>query len=192
MTIHYLSKKCPNCKGKMLMYYAPYCPDCFPKKDTKKNFIRSMEFIQHKYNIDITDYAAKKYGVKSSFDFNCKHCIAWENKHFPIPLEYTTDPLPTCRFNQKGKDWCDTKEGRKFFQDMYMGYGSAPDGACKEIPKWNWGDLFRDTYEYMNDCSITINWKDLYECCKEDWQREITQLFIDEFGKRDIHIHISW
>ena len=193
MSRHYIDNcKCPECGGKMVMYYSPYCPSCIPIKKVKKNLIQSITYIEHKYDIETRDYAAKKHGVKGSISFNCDHQEKWKENFAPIPKEYITDPLPQCRFNQKGKDWYDTLEGRDFFRNRDDAYRIAPDGKSKEIPYWDWWHMFVDIYEFHNDCWIVINWKDVYDCCKYDWQREITQLFIDEFGKKDIKVQISW
>ncbi len=56
----------------------------------------------------------------------------------------------------------------------------------------DWWHLFIDSYEFVNDCKIVINWSCLYDMCKEDWQRDITQLFVNEFGDEEIEVEISW
>ena len=189
---HYINEKCPTCGGKMIMYYNPYCPSCIPVKKVKKNLIQSIDYIEHKYDIETRDYAAKKHGVLSSSKFNVDNQLKWEEANYPIPEEYTTNPLDRCRFNQKGMDWYNTPEGDKFFRNLRNDYEKSPEGKCKEIPYWDWWHLFCDTYEFRNDSWIVINWRDLYDACEYDWQREITALFVKEFGKRDIKIEISW
>lgn len=190
---HYINNStCSTCGSKMIMYYGPYCPTCIPLKKVKKNLIQSIDYIEHKYNIETRDYAAKQHGVRSSSYFNCAHKEKWKENFSPIPQEYITDPLPKSRFNQKGRDWSYSKEGNEFFNKRDNAYANAPDGKCKEIPYLDWWHLFCDIYEFRNDSWIIINWKDVYDRCTEDWQREITQLFINEFGKRDIKIQISW
>jgi hypothetical protein len=176
----------------MIMYYTPYCPSCIPVKKVKKNLIQSITYIEHKYDIETRDYAATKNGIKDSISFNCKHEAEWKDKFAPIPKKYTTKPLKGYILNAKGLEWSKTPEGQDFDRKCNEAYRNAPDGKCKEIPYWDWWHHFCDCYDFTNDCSITINWKDVYEQCTEDWQREITQLFIDEFGKRDIGVRISW
>lgn len=183
---------CPSCNGKMLMYYVPYCPACIPKAKVKKNLVQSIDYIEHKYKIKTRDYAATKQGVESSISFNVNHAEAWKESFSPTPIEYVSDPLPQYRFNQAGMDWYDTPAGREFFRKRVEAYAKAPDGEAKEIPYQDWWHLFCDVYEFRNDSWIVINWQDVYESCAEDWQREITKLFVDEFGKRDIRIEISW
>jgi hypothetical protein len=184
---------CPSCQGKMLMYYVPYCPACIPKAKVKKNLIQSIHYIEHKYKLKTRDYAAAKHGVDgSSTTFNFNNAEAWKESFSPIPAEYVKDPLPQRRFNQAGMDWYDTSAGREFFRKRDEAYAKAPDGKAKEIPYQDWWHLVCDLYEFSNDSWIVINWQDLYDSCDEDWQREITKLFIAEFGKRDIRIEISW
>jgi len=192
MSRHYINEKCPTCNGKMIMYYAPYCPSCIPKAKVKKNLIQSISYIEHKYDIETRDYAAKKHGVVNSIRDNCDREEKWKENFAPIPKEYITNPLDKCRFNQKGMDWYNTPKGRDFFDKRDKAWRESPDGECKDIPYWDWWHHFVDCYEFRNDSWIVINWKDVYEQCTEDWQREITQLFIDEFGKRDIKVEISW
>jgi hypothetical protein len=165
---------------------------CFSKAKTKKNYIRSLNFIKHKYDINIYDYAAKKHNQLTSTSFNCEHSEAWKEKFAPIPKKYLTDPLPNCRFNQKGRDWYDTPAGREFFRKRDAAYRAAPDGEALEIPYQNWHHLICDVYQFGNGCWIMVNWGNVYECCQHDWQRDITQLFINEFGKRDIKMEFSW
>ncbi len=192
MSRHYINEKCPTCNGKMIMYYAPYCPSCIPVKKVKKNLIQSISYIEHKYDIETRDYAATKNGIKDSFEYNINHEEKWKNKFAPIPKKYTTKPPKGYQFNSKGMEWYKTREAQDFLDKRTEAYRKAPDGKCKEIPYWDWWHHFCNCYDFTNDCSITINWKDVYDQCTEDWQREITQLFIDEFGKRDIKVEISW
>lgn len=187
-----LDDACPSCHGNMLMYYAPYCPMCTPKAKVKKNLIQSIDYIEHKYKLDTRDYGATKAGIKDSIKFNSDHSEDWKDRFFPIPAEYVRDPLPQCRFNQQGMDWYNSPAGRTFLYKRDEAYKKAPDGEAKEIPYLDWWHLFCDLYEFSNDSWIVINWQCVYECCNEDWQREITKLFIDEFGKHDIRIKISW
>lgn len=188
---HYIDDmKCPKCNGKMIMYYSEYCPMCFSKAKTKKNYCRSINFIEHKYGIDVHDYAAKP--GKSSTSFNCDHEEKWKEKLAPIPTEYLTDPLPNYRFNQKGMDWYKTPEGDAFFRKRDEAYRAAADGKALEIPYQNWHHLVCHVYQFYNDSWTKINWQNIYDSCEHDWQREITTLFIKEFGKRDILMEFSW
>jgi hypothetical protein len=190
---HYIeNKKCPTCNGKMISYYGEYCPMCFSKSKTKKNYAMSQNFIEHKYDINIYDYAAKKRGYLTSSSFNYDHEEKWTEKFSPIPTEYLTDPLPNHRFNQKGMDWYNTQAGCDFFNKRGAAYNAAADGKALEIPYQNWHHLMCDVYEFHNDCWIMVNWQYVYESCDHEWQREITQLFINEFGKRAIKMEFSW
>jgi hypothetical protein len=184
--------KCPKCNGKMIIYYGDYCPMCFSKAKTKKNYIRSHNFIEHKYDLNIDDYAAKSHGQLTSTSFNCDHEEKWKEKLAPIPTKYLTDPLPNCRFNQKGMDWYDTPAGRDFFRKRDEAYYAAHDGKAQEIPYQNWHHLFCDVYQFHNDSWIKVNWQNVYDSCEHDWQRDITRLFIKEFGKKDILMEFSW
>jgi hypothetical protein len=188
---HYIKdSKCPTCGGKMVMYYSPYCPTCISKAKVKKNLIQAIDYIEHKYGIETRDYAAKD--CESSIKLNCDREEAWKEKFLPIPKKYITNPLPNCRFNELGMEWYNTPEGRDFFKKRDQAYKEASDGEVLEIPYQDWWHHFCDCYSFFNDSSIDINWQNVYDMCKEDWQREITQLFINEFGKRDITVKISW
>lgn len=188
---HYIKdSKCPTCGSKMIMYYSPYCPTCIPKAKVKKNLMQAIDYIEHKYGIKTRDYAAKD--GKSSTKSNSEREEAWKEKFAPIPVEYITNPLPTYRFNELGMKWYQTPEGRTFLEKRDQAYKEAPDGKILEIPYQDWWHHFCDCYSFCNDSWIVINWQYVYDMCKKDWQREITQLFINEFGKRDIKVEISW
>lgn len=187
---------CKVCGTKMHMYYIPYCPMCdraeeLRKSNPKYNLIKMITFIQTKYNIDIRDYATKKFNiVGSSTHYNCEHENKWKLNHYPI-LETFRD-TPEAAFNETGNKFYNSKEGKEFFNKMQIEYDNAPDGKCKEIPYWDWWHKFIDVYDFRNDCKITINFKHLLDRCGTNWQKEITQLFIDEYGTKDIEVEISW
>ena len=183
---------CPNCGRKMHMYYTPECPVCDFKGKAKKNLIQMIAYIEAKYNIQTRDCAAHKLGIKSSSEHNVKHQIKWEAKHYPLPPEYTENPLKGYSVNKKGIEFFDSPEGRKRSEEMREHYEKDPEGKAKEIPYQDWWHLFCECYQFSNDTSITINFQDILDNCKEDWEKEITQLFINEFGKKDIHVFISW
>lgn len=179
------------------MYYVPYCPMCTPKAKIKKNLMQSIDYIEHKHKIKTRDYGLTQRGIDSStransVSLNVDHAERWKNAFCPIPAEFMKDPLPNHRFNQAGMDWYKTPAGRATHTARDQAYKKAPDGEKMEIPYLDWWHMFVDVYEFSNDSWITINWQDVYDSCKEDWQREITKLFVDEFGKRDIRIRISW
>lgn len=194
MSRHYIEgMQCPDCKGKMIMYYGPYCPSCIPVKKVKKNLIQSISYIEHKYNIETRDYGATKLGVSDSFTYNEKLRQKWLKTHFPFPKKYTTPPLVKgFVVNKKGLDWLKTQKGTAFDLERNKAYSDAPDGECKEIPYLDWWHLFCSIYDFTNDCKIVINYQDILDSCDHDWQREITQLFVNEFGKKDIVVEISW
>ena len=183
---------CPKCGGKMQMYYSPYCPICDFKGKAKKNLMQMIYFIETKYKIDTRDYAKRPTGVKDGTSYNVKHQFAWEEKNYPIIVEWSKNPIKGSRFNKEGSDFCNSKEGREFWDKVRQHYREDPEGEAKEIPYWDWWHLFCDCYSFRNDSSITINFGDIMESCREDWQKEITQLFINEFGTKDMHVLISW
>lgn len=43
-----------------------------------------------------------------------------------------------------------------------------------------------------NGCLTSINWKEVYDVTEEEWQKEITNCFLKEFGDCDYTILISW
>lgn len=184
---------CKKCSHKLIMYYVARCPICDFKGKDRKNLLLMQYFIEAKHGITLRDYAAKKHGVKDSFTHNFNHKTNWENTHFPIPEKYTTNPVSGRCVNEKGMKWCDSPKGRKFFDDRRTAYRKAPDGECKEIERQDWWcDCICDNYDIRNDSVHRINFGHILGNCTEDWQREITQLFVDEFGKKDIVVEISW
>lgn len=190
-----LKQKCEVCNTKLVMYGMPVCPICSKGKYKRKyNFHMMQHYIEAKYKIkDLRDYAITKFKLKKCrYKLNIEHEQNWENKYFPIPEKYTKDPVKCFRFNLDGLNWSKSDEGSKFLQDKYEAYHIHPEGKCKEYPYLDFWHFIVDNIEIQNDCTRIFNWKDLKESATEDWQKEICQYFINEFGSKDMRVEISW
>lgn len=50
-----------------------------------------------------------------------------------------------------------------------------------------------DVYDNVgNDRAIYMNWARVRDAATEDWQRELGQMFVDDYGAEDIFYWISW
>lgn len=192
---------CPKCGSQLKMNYISYCPICKGIKKMKGKsyycYAEMEDFIEVKYGIELRDYHDYKFSDllrgKSMFEYNHKLQTKWEEKHFPIINEYRKNPLPDYSLNQKGMDFYNTMEGHQLFEKMHTEYEKAPDGKCKEIPYMDFWHFMLDYFgDVHNDSLHTVNWKDVYDCAKTDWQKEIAQLFVKEFGDKDYEVWISW
>lgn len=191
---------CIKCDSKMRMYYKPYCPLCEGVTNTKKGqnyqYAHFVDLIETKYDLNLRDYGASKHKVRSSSGWNVDHEMKWEDKHFPIPDEYLKPPFPKgYRVNQAGIDWFRTREGKEFEEKRNKAYRAAPDGKCKEIPYWDFWHFMLDKYfhgDISNDCIRHVNWQEVREEAREEWQQEIADLFVKEFGDKDYRVEISW
>ena len=184
---------CDKCGNKMHMYYTPWCPICDMKGKARRNLIQMVAHIEAKHGINIHDYAIKNSpNIKDSTSFNVDHLIEWERKYYPQIVEWEKNPVKNYRFNQAGINFCNSKQGNLFFNEVSKAYKAAPDGKALEIPRWDWWNLFTDVYEFSNDSIVTVSFKELLDACTESWQREITQLFIDTFGSKKMRLEVSW
>lgn len=183
---------CHKCGEKLHMYYTPYCPICDFKGKAKKNLMQMIAFIEAKYKIDTRDYAKRPSGVNDRIRYNIDHQFQWERTNYPVVAKWEENPIKDCRFNKEGMAFIKTKKGSDFIDKMRSHYRTAPDGEAKEIPNWDWWHLFCDCYEFTNDSWKEINFQHILSACTTDWQREITNLFIKEFGTKDLLVEISW
>jgi hypothetical protein len=135
------------------------------------DYLEIRDYIQEKYNIDERDY-------KRKFIAEEERIKRW--KEYLI-LEF-------------GKTYEELLKELGHINDLW-----ATTYNCKEpeinIPYcdyWHFllSKIFYDDIE--NGCYRIINWSEVLEVCKEDWQREITNLYIKEFGKEDMEIYIWW
>lgn len=130
--------------------------------------------------------------IKCMFTENIKHQQNWEKDHYPLIKKFMENPKEGYSFSQEGIDYSNTADGSKFFMDVHYAYTTDSDGQCKEIPYWDWWHLFTECYEFNNDSKITINFGYIMTRSFCIWQKEITQMFIDEYGTKDIEVEISW
>jgi hypothetical protein len=58
-------------------------------------------------------------------------------------------------------------------------------------------DFWHFMLDYFNDDfskgkPLHLNWSDVKDCADEEWQKEIAQLYIDEFGDQDYVVIVDW
>lgn len=190
--------KCSKCGALMVMHYRSYCPICEGVKKVKGesyyDYHEMEHFVEAKYGFKTRDYHNFKFKVKNSFAFNADHQHKWEEEHFPILKKYQKDPLPNLRFNSEGKKFFDSKEGNELWNKIREEYRKDPEGEAKEIPYMDFWHFMLDNYfgDISNGCIRTVNWKDVRDCVKEDWQGEIVDCFVKEFGDKDYKVIIQW
>jgi hypothetical protein len=71
-------------------------------------------------------------------------------------------------------------------------YAADPDGFAKEIPYMDFWHLLVDFTDMHNGLVKQFSWRDVFDFAVEDWQREVAQLFIDEFGEDEYDIEFTW
>ncbi len=190
---------CSECGNKLEMYYVPYCPICtaVKKEDGYYNLFKMIKkVIATNGNFDYHDYAPFKFKLtKSRYDVNRDLYLKWEEKNFPEFKAYRVNS-GEYEFNEKARAFFQTMEGAKIKEKVRVAYQIDPEGACKEYPYWNYwhflGDYLDSIGSWGNDTGSKVNWKDVREFCKTSWQREITDMFIKEFGTKTYPVWISW
>jgi hypothetical protein len=155
-----------------------------------------QEFIEEKYKCNLGDFSAHKHGLlKEKYGtsgYNVKHQFEWEATHYPRLAEFRKNPVPNYGMNQEGMDFYNTPEGYRWFDSIREAYNAAEDGKCKELPYENFWHFLLDKFDISNGVTCQINWVDLKDRCNNDWQREICDLFIKEFGEEDMDVEFSW
>lgn len=157
----------------------------------------SMEkFIEKKYNCILRDFAAHKYGLHKekygTIGYNVKHQVKWEETHYPKLVELRKNPVPGYGLNQEGMDYYKTAEGHKWFTSIREAYEVAEDGKCKELPHEDFWHFLLNQFDIVNEITYKINWAELKDVCSDNWQKEICDLLIKEFGENDMIIEFSW
>lgn len=159
-----------------------------PQMRTTYEYNEMADYINEKYNINIRDYASKEVGNRIAF--NLDQVAEWGVKHYP---QYYANPVEGYRLNQAGLDFCKTKEGIAFFNKINSEAEEArKNGIIKFIPYQDFWHCLCDYWDVSNGCTRKACWSNMKEYFKEDWQKEICDLFITEFGDDGYDIHISW
>jgi len=144
--------------------------------------------VAKKYNVKLDDYGATEAGIERSSQYNVDHKDAWERKRFPEMIEWEKNPEPGMRFSAEGG-----AAYRKRFDEITNAYLTDPDGRAKEIPFRSYWHFILDVYDNIaNDTILRFSFATVLERCEQDWQREITQLFINEFGAEEMLVEFSW
>ena len=155
-------------------------------------------YIEKKYGCDLCDFAAYKHNLTKekypygTISYNCNHEQQWKERNFPRLLELQKNPLPNYAFNQEGMDYYNSIEGYKWFTQIHESYEKAKDGKRKELPHHDFWNYLVDRFSISNGAVVTINWREFKSECKKEWQKEICDLFIREFGDKDMDIEFSW
>lgn len=156
------------------------------------DWIEVCDYINDKYSFDLDEFQHFWFKIEDSTRLNIEHRESWENENYPLIKKFRENPLPNKLFNQEGFDYLSTKEGSRWRQEIREAYCNAPDGECKEYPFYSLWHWLLEIREIHNGSLITINWKELGEEAEEDWQKYICNIFVDEFGDKDIHYHVWW
>lgn len=98
------------------------------------------------------------------------------------------------------EDWHNLeKKIGKNFRDYKGKFGNKdnPDAWKDNVnfPYQDFWHFFIDIYEdqIRNDTYLyDINWGHVLKSAKEDWQKEIAQYFVDEFGTENRNYWLSW
>lgn len=163
------------------------------------DYFEMEKHIEKKYKVKLRDYGLTLYKrehpeekILDIFKFNTKHRTKWEHLHYPRLLEMEKNPLPNSRFNEETLRFYETDEGRLYFKKIREHYEEDPEGKAKEIPYLDWWHFVLDNVDINNESVKTMSFRDFKEFAKADWQREIAQLFIDEFGEDNLYLYFSW
>jgi hypothetical protein len=152
-----------------------------PKPTTKTltylDWHECVKYLEDKYKIDIRDYAGKF--VKNSEGFS-GYDLAIQRALKELGYEYAevADTLT--------KDMPDYEERVAIRTKIYA------LAETYEPPYQDFWHRICDHYEIRNPCTISI-WRDFPTQFKEQWAKEIAQLFVDEFVDRDqVTFEVWW
>ncbi len=97
-------------------------------------------------------------------------------------------------YSQEAFDYFKTKEGDKWYESVRVAYENAPDGEKLENPYYDFWHFMLDDYfgEISNGCMRTVNYVEAKERAKHQWQKDVCDFFIKEYGEKDIEVEISW
>ncbi len=88
----------------------------------------------------------------------------------------------------EAEKWVEQKLGKKLrdYASRFTG-----ENVNHDKPYWDYWHFIIDTQEVNNPCYITVTseWIKFGNCT--DWQNEITQAFIDEFGDEEEYL-VEW
>lgn len=95
------------------------------------------------------------------------------------------------------KEYFDFLEMMKFVQDKYSIYirdyaGTFKNGIVNDVEYQDFWSFMLDYIDVSNGVIRKLSWEDLKDCAEYDWQREICDLFIAEFGSDYINILFHW
>lgn len=170
-----------------------------PRKREIFDYHEMRDFIDQKYGIKSEAYHDTFYKDrlqgKSTYTFNGELEAAWHKANSPAYAKFFEPPLlPNRSVNQEGMDTINTPVGRKISIDAIIAYNIAPDGKCMELKYMDfWGFVLDDVLygECDNPSVHTFNWAEIKEEAKEQWQKDICDMYIAEFGDKDMEVEIS-
>jgi len=154
-------------------------PEPYIETKAVMNFIDMCGWIDEKYNINQRDYA-------KHFGFNWPASLV-ELTNIPLerakilygtkPADMSLDELAAVKLVEDArKKWAEEHPYRDFWHFQ----------MAKVMP-----------HNFSNDTYSSINIPYQLSVCEEDWQREIAQLWVDEFGEYadengNIKLWVSW
>ena len=152
-----------------------------PSEEVKKplDFIQMKNWIDEKYGINSRDYGGKYAKCPNWAQVASTNGVSLERAEglYKTPPIEITDPVEKA---------------------AYEAASAAVKNHCENTPYldfWHFQiDLFRN---FSNDSYQTLNLKYQLEACEEDWQKEIAQLWLDEFGEYmneegEVFLWVSW
>jgi len=150
-----------------------------PIKQTKVvyNYNRLEDLINEKYNIYINDFAGK-YHLPSN-----KKAPNWF-------LEWTKKAYGIKDIDELGQIQIDDRAKYGHWLEEYR------DNYEKDEPPYQnfWHFIHDDVHggEISNGCIHEINFVELKDIAKEDWQHKIIDMFIMECGRETVSMEFSW
>jgi hypothetical protein len=164
------------------------------KKTTKTETIEYYDFfemrdlINEKYAIDQDDYAGcHSYSKTKTDEYNLGYNGTFYKRgtifgEYIAYMEFKGYDLNTWKDSQ-GNCWLNSIElSSERSQAIKDGIWSmAPD-----VPYWNFWHFMLDYWiDFEKGVPLQLNWVDVKEEATEDWQREIADMYIMEFGEED-------
>lgn len=148
------------------------------------NYDEMVDIIQDKHDIDIRNYALhntiKATGLKNPRGTILGECLAYmEFKGFD----------PQTWIDSQGKDWLHSSEL------SLMKHADTKAGIWVDYPAIPYQDFWHFILGHLevNQGAIhTMNFAYFRDASDQDWQKEIAQLFVDEFGDQSLKVMIDW
>lgn len=135
------------------------------------DYLDMRDHIEEKYKIDERDY-------KKAHEFNYLEAY----QRHGVDLE-TANMLFRTRRDQMTPEHA----------AISVKVSEEADKYREEHPYCDFWHFMLDYWpEFSKGKPMNLNWRDVYNYAKEDWQKEIAQLYINEFGEKDYTVVVDW